>query len=282
MKVKKAIIPAAGLGTRFLPFTKSCPKEMLPIVDTPTIDYIVREIVESGIEDILIILGRNKNSIEDYFDKNIELEYKLTSDKKNSELKKLQEIENLANIHFIRQKEPLGLGHAVYCAKDFVGNEPFALLLGDEIIKNDINATSQLINLFEKHNSTIIGLSEVERKDVDKYGIVEINKLGQILSLVEKPDVNSAPSNLAIIGRYIISPKIFDILPTIAPGKNNEIQLTDAFIELLKEENIYGLSVKGERYDIGSKEGYLKATIDFALEREDLKEKLIKHMERGI
>ncbi|RVU54785.1 UTP--glucose-1-phosphate uridylyltransferase GalU [Anaerosphaera multitolerans] len=282
MKIKKAVIPAAGLGTRFLPFTKSCPKEMLPIIDTPTIEYIVREVVESGIEEILIILSRNKTSIEDYFDRNFELEQKLINDKKYNLVEQLKEIESLAKIHFIRQKEALGLGHAVYCAKSFVNNEPFALLLGDELIVNDINATSQLIKLYEKRNSSIIGLSKVDPLEVDKYGIVELNKENQILNMVEKPDINSAPSNLAIIGRYIISPKIFEILPNIKPGKNNEIQLTDALLELLNYESIYGLEIQGQRYDIGSKIGFLKATFDFALNREDLSEELIKYIKGRI
>lgn len=278
MKIKKAVIPAAGLGTRFLPFTKSCPKEMLPIIDTPTIDFIVREIVESGIEEILIILGRNKTAIEDYFDKNFELNLKLQENSKNTEILKLENIENLAKIHFIRQQEALGLGHAVLCAKSFVENEPFALLLGDELIKNNPNATTQLISKYNEVNNSVIGLLQVEKTEVDKCGIVEIDN-DKIKNMIEKPNISEAPSNLAIIGRYILTPKIFEILPTIKTGKNNEIQLTDALLELLKSEDIYGVEVAGNRYDIGSKIGYLKATIDFALEQDEFKEELTIYLQ---
>lgn len=280
MNVKKAVIPAAGLGTRFLPFTKSCPKEMLPIIDTPTLDYIVREAVECGIEDILIITGRNKGSIEDYFDHNFELENKLSSSSKNKELELVNEITNLANIHIIRQHQALGLGHAVNCAKTFVGNEPFLLMLGDEII-DGVNLSKDLIDSYNKTNSTSIALMEVPDKDVNKYGIVTIEN-EKIVDMTEKPNIEDAKSNLAIIGRYVITPKIFEILPNIKAGKGNEIQLTDALLELINHEDIYGVKVLGTRYDVGSKIGYLKATFDFALKNPEYKDELIEYIKKKL
>ncbi|CDZ74730.1 UTP-glucose-1-phosphate uridylyltransferase [Peptoniphilus sp. ING2-D1G] len=281
MLVKKAVIPAAGLGTRFLPFTKSIPKEMLPIIDTPGIEFLIREITKCGIKDILIILSNGKDSIVDYFDTNHQLEEKLIADNKNEDLEKIRNLNDIANIHFIRQHKALGLGHAVNCAASFVGNEPFLLLLGDELIDNPVNASEQLLDKFNEVQSSVIGLYAVERKDVNKYGIVEIEE-NKILSMVEKPDVNSAPSNLAIMGRYIITPEIFKILPNLKPGAKGEIQLTDGLIELMKTQNIYGVNIQGKRYDLGSKIGYLKATFDFALKNEELKDEFKKYIQEKI
>ncbi|SUB75887.1 UTP--glucose-1-phosphate uridylyltransferase GalU [Peptoniphilus indolicus] len=268
MKIKKAIIPAAGLGTRFLPFTKAVPKEMLPIIDTPNIEYIVREAVEAGIEEILIILGRNKNSIEDYFDSNIELEEKLKSTNKINELEQINELNSLAKIHFIRQHKALGLGHAVNCAKSFVSDEPFLLLLGDEIIDLNDNASKGLIEMYNKTGLSVIGLFEVPKNDVNKYGIVKLVN-DEIVDMVEKPSIESAPSNLAIIGRYVITPRIFDLISETKPGYGGEIQLTDALLKLLKYEKIMGQKITGKRFDTGSKIGYLKATVEYALKDKD-------------
>ncbi|MGO1580018.1 MAG: UTP--glucose-1-phosphate uridylyltransferase GalU [Peptoniphilaceae bacterium] len=281
MKIKKAVIPAAGLGTRFLPFTKSVPKEMLPVIDTPSIEFLIREIVDAGVEDILIILGRGKDSIEDYFDHNFELENRLEKDNKIEELELINNLNNIANIHFIRQHKALGLGHAVNCAKSFVGNEAFLLLLGDEVIDNNINASKQLISKFEKVNASVIGLYEVEKKDVSKYGIVSIEN-SKITSMIEKPNIDQAPSNLAIIGRYIITPEIFNILPKLKKGAKGEIQLTDGLIELMEKEDIYGVKIEGNRYDLGSKIGYLKATFDYALKDSTLREEFIKYIKERI
>ncbi|MGO3751450.1 MAG: UTP--glucose-1-phosphate uridylyltransferase GalU [Peptoniphilaceae bacterium] len=281
MKIKKAVIPAAGLGTRFLPFTKSVPKEMLPVIDTPSIEFLIREIVDAGVEDILIILGRGKDSIEDYFDHNFELENRLEKDNKIEELELINNLTNIANIHFIRQHKALGLGHAVNCAKSFVGNEAFLLLLGDEVIDNNINASKQLISKFEKVNASVIGLYEVEKKDVSKYGIVSIEN-SKITSMIEKPNIDQAPSNLAIIGRYIITPEIFNILPKLKKGAKGEIQLTDGLIELMEKEDIYGVKIEGNRYDLGSKIGYLKATFDYALKDSTLREEFIKYIKERI
>ncbi|MGB9814113.1 MAG: UTP--glucose-1-phosphate uridylyltransferase GalU [Thermovenabulum sp.] len=274
MKIKKAVIPAAGLGTRFLPATKAQPKEMLPIIDKPTIQYIVEEAVKSGIEEILIITGRNKRAIEDHFDRNVELELELKK-KGNGELLKLvEDISNLADIHYIRQKEPRGLGHAVYCAKTFVGNEPFAVLLGDDVIDSEVPVLKQMIKVYEKYNCSIIGVQEVKREDVSKYGIIDAKPIDEriykVENLMEKPPVEEAPSNLAILGRYIITPRIFEILENTKPGRGGEIQLTDALKELLDYEVIYAYNFEGKRYDVGDKMGYLAATVEFALKREDL------------
>ncbi|WP_251550916.1 UTP--glucose-1-phosphate uridylyltransferase GalU [Neobacillus muris] len=277
MKVRKAIIPAAGLGTRFLPATKALPKEMLPIVDKPTIQYVVEEAIASGIEDIIVISGRSKRAIEDHFDKSYELEETLLKKEKYEKLGEIQAISNLANIHYIRQKEPLGLGHAIKCARSFIGNEPFAVLLGDDIIKSEVPCLKQLINVFDQHQSSVLGVQEVNRSDVSKYGIIspmENHTLPDgVLSLetvVEKPAVEQAPSNYAIMGRYILTPEIFQILEDLPPGSGNEIQLTDAIKLLNKAERVLAYNFAGKRYDVGDKMGFIKATIDFALERQDL------------
>ncbi|MDY2986201.1 MAG: UTP--glucose-1-phosphate uridylyltransferase GalU [Peptoniphilus sp.] len=277
MKIKKAIIPAAGLGTRFLPFTKAVPKEMLPIIDTPNIEYIVREAVEAGIEEILIILGRNKSSIEDYFDSNIELEEKLKSANKINELEQINELNSLAKIHFIRQHKALGLGHAVNCAKSFVSDEPFLLLLGDEIIDLNDNASKGLIELFNETGLSVVGLLEVPKTEVNKYGIVKLVN-DEIVDMVEKPSIETAPSNLAIIGRYVITPKIFDLISKTKPGYGGEIQLTDALLKLLKYEKIMGKKITGKRFDTGSKIGYLKATVEYALKDKDFGEEFKEYL----
>jgi UTP--glucose-1-phosphate uridylyltransferase len=285
MKVRKAIIPAAGLGTRFLPATKAQPKEMLPIVDKPTIQYIIEEAVASGIEDIIIVSGRGKRAIEDHFDKSYELEETLAKKGKHEMLREVQEIANLANIHYIRQKEPKGLGHAIYCASRFIGNEPFAVLLGDDIVKSDIPCTKQLIDVYEKYGQAVVGVQMVDQKDVSKYGIVapkEEKEEGVISveTLVEKPPVHEAPSRYAIMGRYVLTPDIFNILEDLPAGAGGEIQLTDAIKILNEKQPILAYNFKGIRYDVGDKFGFIKATIDFALEREDLKDQVYQYLRK--
>jgi len=282
VKIKKAIIPAAGLGTRFLPATKAQPKEMLPIVDKPTIQYIVEEAIQSGIEDILIITGRNKRAIEDHFDKSIELELELKKKNQESLLSLVEDISNMVNIHYIRQKEPKGLGHAISCAKSFVGNEPFAVLLGDDVVDAEVPVLKQMIDQYERYNCTIIGVQEVPKEEVHKYGIVSgtfiENRLYKVNGLVEKPKKEEAPSNIAILGRYIITPRIFEILENTPPGAGGEIQLTDALKTLLNYEAIYAYNFIGKRYDVGDKLGYLMATVEYALKREDLREPFKRYL----
>ncbi|KXG08980.1 UTP--glucose-1-phosphate uridylyltransferase [Anoxybacillus sp. P3H1B] len=280
--IKKAVIPAAGLGTRFLPATKAQPKEMLPIVDKPTIQYIIEEAVHSGIEDIIIVTGRNKRAIEDHFDKSVELEMLLERTGKHDMLQIVESISNLVDIHYVRQKEPLGLGHAVLCAKKFIGNEPFAVLLGDDIIDSPVPALQQMIEQYKQVHSSVLGVKDVPRSDVNKYGIVDYegqdNELYMVKGLVEKPEIDNAPSTQAIIGRYILTPAIFEMLEQVHPDKKGEIQLTDAIDRLLKKERIYSYVIKGERYDVGDKFGFLKASIDFALKRPDLNYKLESYL----
>jgi UTP--glucose-1-phosphate uridylyltransferase len=282
MKVRKAIIPAAGLGIRFLPATKAQPKEMLPIVDKPTLQYIIEEAVESGIEEILIITGRNKKSIEDHFDKSIELELELEAKGKHELLEEVRKISDMVNIHYIRQKEPKGLGHAIYCAKSFIGNEPFAVLLGDDIVHSNKPCLKQMIEAYDEYKTSVLGVQEVARKDVYKYGIVDGKHIdGRVYSvkgLVEKPNVGDAPSNVAILGRYIINPSIFEILEHTQPGKGGEIQLTDALKELAQKEVMYAYNFEGRRYDVGDKQGFLEATVEFALRRGDLREGFLKYL----
>lgn len=283
MKVRKAIIPAAGLGTRFLPATKAQPKEMLPIVDKPTLQYIIEEAVSSGIQEILIITGRNKKSIEDHFDKSIELELELESKGKQDLLEQVRKISDMANIHYIRQKEPKGLGHAIYCAKSFIGNEPFAVLLGDDIVENQYKpCLKQMLEIYEEYKTTILGVQEVAKDDVNKYGIVSgmyiENGVYKVKDLVEKPSVDEAPSNIAILGRYIITPEIFEILEDTQPGKGGEIQLTDALKELAKLETMYAYIFEGKRYDVGDKLGFLQATVELALKRDDLRAEFVSYL----
>ncbi|MBO5140169.1 MAG: UTP--glucose-1-phosphate uridylyltransferase GalU [Peptococcaceae bacterium] len=284
-KITKAIIPAAGFGTRFLPATKSQPKEMLPVVDKPTIQYIVEEAVESGIEDILIVIGRYKSSIEDHFDRSVELEMELEKKGKYDMLEQIQNIAGMANIQFVRQKTALGLGHAVYCARNFIGNEPFAVMLGDDIVDSPgYPCLKQMIDLYEHEQCTILGVKEVAEQDISKYGIVDGDKLGEglysVRSLVEKPKPEAAPSNVAIMGRYIITPEIFNILEKTAPGAGNEIQLTDALKTLALKEKMLAYAFKGRRHDVGDKLGFLQATVEFALQREDLKDDFIAYLEQ--
>lgn len=274
MKIKKVVIPAAGLGTRFLPATKAQPKEMLPIVDKPTIQYIVEEAVASGIETIVIVTGRSKRAIEDHFDKSVELEFELKSKGKEELLQIVEDISNLANVIYVRQKEPLGLGHAILMAKDVVENEPFAVMLGDDIVKSETPVLKQLIDVYDSCKSTVLGVQGVAEKDTDKYGIVNPGNFDgtahKVLGLVEKPNPKEAPSNLAIMGRYIITPAIFEALEKTPKGKGGEIQLTDALQLLLEKEDMCAYEFEGKRYDVGDKLGFLKATCEFALQREDL------------
>ena len=280
--VKKAIIPAAGLGTRFLPATKSQPKEMLPIVDKPTLQYIIEEAIESGIEEILIITGRSKKSIEDHFDKSVELELELEQKGKTEMLEMVQQISNMVNIHYIRQKEPKGLGHAIHCAKSFIGNDPFAVLLGDDIVDSETPCLKQLINAYYEYKTSILGVQEVAKEDTDKYGILDCKHIEErvykVKDMIEKPNVDEAPSNIAILGRYIITPAIFEILENQEPGKGGEIQLTDALKTLGQQEAIYAYNFEGRRYDVGDKLGFLEATIDFALKRDNLKDGLMEYI----
>lgn len=282
--VKKAVIPAAGLGTRFLPATKAQPKEMLPIVDKPTLQYIIEEAVASGVEEILIITGRNKKSIEDHFDKSVELELELENKGKTDLLEIVRGISNMVNIHYIRQKEPKGLGDAIYCARYFIGDEPFAIMLGDDMVDNGQGppCLKQLIDAYETHNASILGVQEVDKENTDKYGIIDGQKLSdniyKVKALVEKPDPDQAPSNVAILGRYIITPQIFDILGQIPPGKNGEIQLTDA-LEILKDkEDMYAYAFEGRRYDLGDKLGFLQATVDAALKKPELRDEFLRYL----
>lgn len=283
MRIKKAVIPAAGLGVRFLPATKALPKEMIPIVDKPTIQYIIEEAVKSGIEDILIITGRDKKSIEDHFDKSTSLENHLRSKGKDDLLKIVEETGSLAEIHYVRQKEPRGLGHAVYCARRFVGDEPFAVLLGDDIVHSEVPCLKQLMDLYEEVQGSVIGVKEVPPADVSKYGVLDAEPVKEniyrVRSLVEKPPLEEAPSRLAIMGRYIIEPEIFDILARTKPGAGGEIQLTDALKELAQQKAMYGLVFDGKRYDVGDKLGYLKAMVEFALNRADLAEEFRNYLE---
>jgi UTP--glucose-1-phosphate uridylyltransferase len=282
MRIRKAIIPAAGLGTRFLPATKAQPKEMLPIVDKPAIQYIVEEAIDSGIEDIIIVTGRNKRAIEDHFDKSVELEM-LLAEKGNHELLKLvQNVSNLVNVHYIRQKQPLGLGHAVLCASKFIGNEPFALLLGDDIIDSQPPCLKQMIDLYAEVKTSVIAALTVPWEDVDKYGIISPSKqegtMQYIHDLVEKPDRDQAPSNMAVIGRYVIEPEIFAILEKCEPGRAGEIQLTDALRILNRQKPMLAYMQQGRRYDVGDKFGYIQATIEFALQRKELQPQLLSYL----
>ncbi len=272
--IKKAIIPAAGLGTRFLPATKAQPKEMLPIVDKPTIQYIVEEAVASGIQDIIIVTGRTKKAIEDHFDKSVELEMELEKKQSKELLEIARNVSQIANIYYIRQKEPKGLGHAVLTAKTFIGNEPFAVLLGDDVIDSEKPALKQMIEVYNKYNASVLGVQTVERKDVNKYGIVDGVQLEErvyrVNDMVEKPAVEVAPSTVAVLGRYIITPEIFDFLEKQEVGAGGEIQLTDALNKLAKVQPMYAYDFIGNRYDVGNKMGFLQATVEFALKREEL------------
>ncbi|MDU7384966.1 MAG: UTP--glucose-1-phosphate uridylyltransferase GalU [Finegoldia magna] len=284
MKVRKAVIPAAGFGTRMLPASKSVPKEMLPIYDKPTLHHIVKEVVDSGITDILIIISKDKGSIEDYFDVNFELEYELN--KKSSEIsREIHELSKMANIYTIRQKKKNGLGDAIKYAESFVGDEPFAILLGDDIIYNtsdEIPCIKQMADIYEKKESPVLGVQEVSWDDVDKYGIVNgvktSDRITEVESLVEKPSREEATTNLAILGRYIVTPDIFPILHETKPGKNNEIQLTDALNKLAEKRKMIAYDFIGKRYDVGNKLGFVKATVDFALHDDKIKDELLEFL----
>ncbi len=278
MKVRKAVIPAAGLGTRFLPATKAQPKEMLPIVDKPTIQYIIEEAAAAGIEDIIVVTGRNKRSIEDHFDRSIELEMELEKDGKEDMLSMVRDIPEIANIHFIRQKQPLGLGHAVLTASHFIGNEPFAVMLGDDVVISRKPCLQQMIEVFDEYQTSIVGVQKVSDDVVHKYGIVNGKLVDEnvykVKGLVEKPKKEEAPSNIAILGRYILTPEIFSYLETQEKGAGGEIQLTDAMRRLAADQAMYAYTFKGHRYDVGSKIGFLQANIEFALRNPEISEEL--------
>ena len=281
-KVRKAIIPAAGLGTRFLPATKSVPKEMLPIIDKPTIQYIIEEAVASGIEDIIIITGKGKRAIEDHFDHAAELEQNLMEKGKMSILEKVQHSSNLANIYYVRQKEPRGLGHAVWCARHFIGDEPFAVLLGDDIVQHGTPCTKQLVDQYNETGSSVIGVQQVPEEETYRYGIIDPgSKEGrryQVTNFVEKPAKGTAPSNLAIMGRYVLTPEIFSILENQETGAGGEIQLTDAIQTLNQMQSVYAYDFEGKRYDVGEKLGFVKTTLEFALQHDDLREEVLQIM----
>jgi UTP--glucose-1-phosphate uridylyltransferase len=284
MNVKKAIIPAAGLGTRFLPATKAMPKEMLPIVDKPTIQYIVEEAIESGIEDIIIVTGKGKRAIEDHFDNSFELEQNLLEKGKLELLSEVQKSSKMVDIHYIRQKEPKGLGHAIWCARKFIGNEPFAVLLGDDIVRAEKPCLRQLMEQYDRYRASIIGVKHVSDDEVSRYGIVDGRQIGtglhSVMNLVEKPKKEVSPSNLAIMGRYVLSPRIFDILAEQTPGASGEIQLTDAIAKLNAHEAVYAYEFEGTRYDVGEKMGFIQTTIEFAMQREDLRNDLLTYLAR--
>ncbi|MDA5447505.1 UTP--glucose-1-phosphate uridylyltransferase GalU [Staphylococcus aureus] len=279
-KIKKAIIPAAGLGTRFLPATKAMPKEMLPILDKPTIQYIVEEAGRAGIEDIIIVTGRHKRAIEDHFDSQKELEMVLKEKGKSELLEKVQYSTELANIFYVRQKEQKGLGHAISSARQFIGNEPFAVLLGDDIVESEVPAVKQLIDVYEETGHSVIGVQEVPEADTHRYGIIDpLTKNGrqyEVKKFVEKPAQGTAPSNLAIMGRYVLTPEIFDYLKTQKEGAGNEIQLTDAIERMNNDNQVYAYDFEGERYDVGEKLGFVKTTIEYALKDDSMREELTR------
>jgi UTP--glucose-1-phosphate uridylyltransferase len=281
-RVRKAIIPAAGLGTRFLPATKAMPKEMLPIVDKPTIQYIVEEAVASGIEDIIIVTGKGKRAIEDHFDFAPELERNLIEKEKYDILERVQYSSNLADIHYIRQKEPKGLGHAVWCARNFIGNEPFAVLLGDDIVQSETPCLRQLMNIYEETHSSVIGVQSVPDEETNRYGIVEpsvqTGRKYQVENFVEKPALGTAPSNLAIMGRYILTPEIFMFLDRQEKGAGGEIQLTDAIQQLNQTQSVFAYDFEGKRYDVGEKFGFVKTTVEFAMQHEDLRDDMLEYL----
>lgn len=282
-KIKKAIIPAAGLGTRFLPATKAMPKEMLPILDKPTIQYIVEEAARAGIEDIIIVTGKHKRAIEDHFDIQKELETTLYEKGKLELLDRVQYSTELANIFYVRQKEQKGLGHAIYTAKQFIGNEPFAVLLGDDIVESDNPAIKQLMEQYEATGKSVIGVQTVPETETHRYGIIEpksqVERLYEVNRFVEKPEQGTAPSNLAIMGRYVLSPRIFDYLETQTEGSGGEIQLTDAIERLNKDDKVYAYDFEGQRYDVGEKIGFVKTTIEYALKDEEMRDEIIRYLQ---
>ncbi|MCL5981703.1 MAG: UTP--glucose-1-phosphate uridylyltransferase GalU [Firmicutes bacterium] len=281
-RVRKAIIPAAGLGTRFLPATKAQPKEMLPIVDKPTIQYIVEEAINSGIEDIIIVTGRGKRAIEDHFDRSVELEVALQAKGDGELLGLVNSISSLVDIHYVRQKEPKGLGHAVWCARKFIGDEPFAVLLGDDVIDSQVPCLRQMIEVFARYGGSVLGVQEVGAAEVNRYGIIKSVPLEEgifcVEDMVEKPSPEKAPSTLAVLGRYIIQPEIFAILEQQSPGAGGEVQLTDALRVLAIQQDVYAYVFEGRRYDVGDRLGFLQATVEFALKRDDLKDIFQKYL----
>jgi UTP--glucose-1-phosphate uridylyltransferase len=286
MKVRKAVIPVAGLGTRFLPATKTVPKELLPIVDIPSIQYVVQEAVDAGIQEIIFVTGRGKDSIEDHFDEAPELEQVLIERGQTEMVKTLRRIAEMTEVVSVRQKKPLGLGHAVLCARDLVGNEPFAVMLADDLIVNDTPCIKQLLDIFDDKKESVIALMQVPLEHVHHYGVIkgtQIEKrLYQIESTVEKPTASEAPSRMAIIGRYVLRAEIFDILQKQPPGRGGEIQLTDGLAELLRQRKMYGCEFHGERYDIGDKFGFVQATVAHALKRPDLKDRVKEYLKSVI
>ncbi|MEF8848653.1 MAG: UTP--glucose-1-phosphate uridylyltransferase GalU [Candidatus Thermoplasmatota archaeon] len=287
MKVKKAVVPAAGMGTRFLPVTKSMPKEMLPLIDIPAIHYVVSEAVESGIDDIIIITGRGKRAVEDYFDDSPELEMHLEKQGKDDLLELVRDISSLVNVHYIRQKEPRGLPDAIIQAERHVGDEPFAVLLGDDIIKGDKPCTKQLMDVFEEKECSVLAGQEVPPEEISKYGSIkgdreaidEGNNLYHVKDIVEKPEPDVAPSNIAAIGRYVFTPEFFDCIKKTEPGLHGELQIADSIKILMESQSVYASEFSGKRYDIGDKSGYVKAIIDFALEKSEIKEDIKNYIE---
>ncbi len=281
-KIRKAVFPVAGFGTRFLPVTKSSPKEMLPLVDKPLIHYGVKEAVDAGIEQVILITGRGKRAIEDYFDISFELEFHLKMNKKEELIEEMRSISNMADFVYLRQEEPKGLGHAILRAADIVGNEPFVVVLPDDVIVGEKGAVAQLMEVYNKYNCSVLGLELIDKKETDKYGIVDGIKIEENIykldKFVEKPKPDEAPSNLAIIGRYIFTPRIFEALQEITFGKNNELQLTDAIKLLSGKEAIYGKLIEGKRFDCGSKLGFLKATIEFSLQDDSIADEFKQYL----
>lgn len=282
MKLRKAVIPVAGLGTRFLPATKTVPKELLPIVDIPSIQYVVQEAVDAGIQEIIFVTGRGKDSIEDHFDEAPELDQVLAERGQTQTVAMLRRIAEMTEVVSVRQKKPLGLGHAVLCARDLVGDEPFAVMLADDLIDNEVPCIRQLLNIFEKKNESVVALMAVPPEEVHQYGVIKGRKieerLFQVDATVEKPPAREAPSQMAIIGRYILRPEIFSILSNLPPGRGGEIQLTDGLAQLVKERKVFGCEFEGDRYDIGDKFGFVRATVAYALKRPDLKDKVVEYL----
>ena len=282
MKLRKAVIPVAGLGTRFLPATKTVPKELLPIVDVPSIQYVVQEAVDAGIEEIIFVTGRGKDGIEDHFDDAPELEQVLADRGQQEMVKMLRRIAEMTEVVSVRQKKPLGLGHAVLCARDLVGNEPFAVMLADDLIDSETPCIRQLLEIFQETSESVVALMEVPQSEVHQYGVIKgkVLKKGlyQVEATVEKPPAKEAPSRMAIIGRYVLRPEIFSILQNLPSGKGGEIQLTDGLAQLVRERKVYGCEFLGDRYDIGDKFGFVRATVAYALKRPDLKDRVLQYL----
>ena len=285
MKLRKAVIPVAGLGTRFLPATKTVPKELLPIVDIPSIQYVVQEAVEAGIEEIIFVTGRGKDGIEDHFDEAPELEQVLAERGNTEMVKMLRRIAEMTEVVSVRQKKPLGLGHAVLCAKDLVGDEPFAVMLADDLIDSEVPCIRQLLEIFHETEESVVALMEVPESEVHQYGVIKgtviRDRLYKVEATVEKPPAAEAPSRMAIIGRYVLRPEIFSILQNQDPGKGGEIQLTDGLSQLVRERKMFGCEFLGDRYDIGDKFGFVRATVAYALKRPDLKDKVLQYLKES-